>query len=399
MNLYEEIISDLLSLKTDFRINDLDETLEIKTKTGWRHMNETHEDIIKLEMQEKGYGGHKNIALSTVDRAITKRANHNRYNPIKDYFDGLPEYETRQGEYGIQPYKILEFSEYFTNPDGYFGLWLFKWMVGAIAKIVEGERNPMLVLASPQYAGKSSLCEWLCPMKDRFIRGAINPDSKDHKLRLNVVFIWEVEELEATTRRQDVASLKSFITLPSTYERPAYKKHPVHKTSMASFIGTINPDGAGFLNDTTGSTRFLVCELDAIDWQGYTANANVDDLWSEAYWFYQNMPDSWKLSPEQDAARIKINAKFEVVSALEDAILAKFEITTDQETIVTTQEIKSAIYDVYRITNEQAFYNELGRVCNKLGVKRAPRQMLNGKYLRGWKGLKMRLEETEAAPF
>ncbi len=82
----------------------------------------------------------------------------------------------------------------------------------------------MLVLAGHQRIGKSTFSRWLCPLDDRFVRGRISPDNKDHALRLATTFIWEADELGSTTKRADADALKSFLTLNEIYERPPFKK-------------------------------------------------------------------------------------------------------------------------------------------------------------------------------
>ncbi len=37
--------------------------------------------------------------------------------------------------------------------------------------------------------------------------------------------------------------------------RPPFKKYPIHKPVVTSFIGTANFDGTGVLNDSTGTSR------------------------------------------------------------------------------------------------------------------------------------------------
>jgi len=386
--MYQEITKDFNDLGYDFRINDLDETIEIKTHNrDWERMNDTHEAILKVDMAELGYGGRGKPSLNTMLNSATKLADSQRFNPIRDYFTNLDTatYTPQNGTHAPQPYIIPKFSEYFTNPDKLFGLWLFKWMVGAIAKVIESERNPMLVLSANQGIGKSYLCNWLCPIEGRFVKGPINPDSKDNRLMINDNFIWEVEELGATTRRADIESLKGFITLPFTYERPAYKKHPLRKPAMASFIGTVNNDGAGFLNDPTGSTRFLTCQIDKIDFN-YTLMSK-DKLWLEALWFYRNVYGSWKLSPEQEKMRLEANQQYELISALEDIIISHLLITHDQDDWLSTQEIRDYISEYYRANSPQLFYNEMGRVGQKLGLnrQRGPRALGSP---HGWAGIK-----------
>ena len=129
-------------------------------------------------------------------------------------------------------------------------------MVGTVAKVYEQARNPMLVLAGPQDIGKSYFVKWLCsPLPGHFMKQAINPDDKDSELRLTDTFIWEVDELPNTTTRQNSEALKSFLTMPFIKRRAAYGRYLTYKPAITLFVGTANFDGAGFLNDPTGTTR------------------------------------------------------------------------------------------------------------------------------------------------
>jgi predicted P-loop ATPase len=387
MSQYQQILEDLREVGFDFRINDLDETLEVKLNgTGWKRIDDTLEAIVKTDMRELGYGRRKKPGLAALHDAYIKLAHQQRYNPIKLYLEGL------RGKYEPStagPYKIPLLARFFKNPDGQFAEWLFKWMVGAIAKIYLGERNAMLVLVAPQRIGKSFFCGWLCPLRDRFLKSSINPDNKDHNLRLADVLIWEVEELGATTRRADIEALKAFITKPFIYERPPYGRHPIHKPANASFIGTVNYDGAGFLNDPTGTTRFLACEISHIDFD-YTVN-DVDELWGEAFWYFENMPGSWLLTDYQQEKQKQVNEQFETVSALADVIEHVFELTYNPEDFMSTQDIKNVVITRYQINNDQIFYNELGRVLTKLGLTRKREHYRPDRpHGAGWTGLKKR---------
>lgn len=390
---YKIIIDDLISQGWDFRINDLDESLEYcknsVSKGGWQRCTDVIEAVIRTEMRELGYGvsGSGKSGYSAMRDAYMTLAHTQRYNAIKDYLVGL------EGKYepGLNPYVNEHFCKHFENPDGMFSTWLFRWMVGAIAKVFQGQRNPMLVLDGPQDMGKSWLVEWLCPIKGHFIRDSINPDDKDSHLRLADMFIWEVEEADSTTRRADASALKAFITRDQVKKRPAYGRHRIDKPSLCSFIGTINFDGSGFLVDTTGNTRFLVCLIIDIDFL-YTLT-DVDLLWAEAYWYYQNVNQSWQLTKDEEQTRDRINAAYEVPSALENVINELFIITHDDRYFLSTSDIKSAVSLHYRIPSEQMFHRELARVLTKKGLKPARSSFRSGEgHRRGWKGITRRPE-------
>lgn len=383
-SIYDTVTTDLKSTGWNFRINDLDESLEYSHHGGrWELTHDTIDDIISVDMRELGYGTREKPSLTAMRECVTKLAHEQRYNPIKDYFTNL------EGKYQPQstgPYWIPMLSDHVETVDGAFEKWLFRWMVGCIAKIFEGERNPMLVLVSDQKVGKSTLCRWLCPMKDRFYQGAIKPDNKDHKISLTSNFIWEAEELGATTRRSDAEALKSFITLPEIKERLPYGKKPIRKPVSTNFIGTVNFDGAGFLVDVTGHTRFLCTEITRINFD-YSNNLHPDNLWGEAWWYYKNVPKSWELTPDEEMIQANINQEYEVVSALEDVIEMHFEVTKQQDDFLTTHQIKERIAPHFHSSSPQALQNELGRVLNKMGSTRGRLPHSKG-GLRGWHKIK-----------
>ena len=390
-SIYKTVVKDLDQCNLDFRINDLDESLEIKSPDGWVRLDDTYKSIATLKMKELGYGGKEKPAITTLWEAITAYAHSNRYNPILDYLDQVKaDYQPQLNENDSpQPYLIRQFCEhFFDNPDGAFPTWLLRFLVGAVSRARGGDRNPMLVLGGKQRVGKSKFSEWLCPIPRRFVRGAIQPDNKDHKIRQATNLLWEVDELGSTTRRRDSDALKSFISLSEIYERKPFGSFPILKTARCSFIGTANLDGVGFLNDPTGSTRFLACEIDGIDWQGYTKNYSPDQLWAEASWFQDKFGTLYQsLTPDEEELRKAINARYEIQSALGEVIENLFEITHDDDHFLTTQQIQDICLGHYRINSSQAFYNELARVLKKHGIERHKLPYrLGGK--RGWRGIK-----------
>lgn len=385
---YQTVVDDLTKRGWNFRINDLNDGLEYSVSNGgWLLCSDVIEAVIRTDMREEGYGvsGSGKPGYSAMRDAYMTLAHKQRYNPIKEYFLSL------EGKYqpNKTPYVNELFCRFFTNPDGMFSTWLFRWMTGAIAKVFDGQRNPMLVLDGPQDMGKSSLVEWLCPLKNHFIRDSINPDDKDSHLLLADMLVWEVEEADSTTRRSDASMLKAFLTRDTVKKRPAYGRHRIEKPALCSFMGTINFDGSGFLVDTTGNTRFLICLITAIDFDYVITDLNL--LWAEAYWYYKNTPQAWKLTPEEAERRDQINAEYEVPSALEEVINNLYVITNEPGDFVATADLKTQVSQYYRVTSEQLFHRELARVMTKLNLSPGRSKFSVGDgHKRGWVGLQRR---------
>ena len=89
--------------------------------------------------------------------------------------------------------------------------------------------------------------------------------------------------------------------------RKSYGKYDTIKPATASLIGTINNE-AGFLTDPTGNRRFLICRLARVNW-GYTA-LDPHQVWAEAMAMYKQIPDAYRLSPDEVKLRAAINDEY-----------------------------------------------------------------------------------------
>jgi putative DNA primase/helicase len=203
-------------------------------------------------------------------------------------------------------------------------------------------QNPVLVLDGPQNLGKSSFARWIgSPLPELMIEGPIRPDDKDHQRFLASMWIWEISELGATTRRADREALKDFITKHEVTFRKPYDRHPVSKPALASFIGTINNEN-GFLTDPTGNRRFLTVRLKSIDWR-YLDEIDINQLWAQAYALYKDGA-SWTLTPVEIAARDARNAEYMVEDPYEGWILKYYDADESQtDWLTTTTEITDCL--------------------------------------------------------
>jgi len=279
-------LAALATLGYSFRLNILDDTVEVNESP----LTDILIAQIRTRMRDIGYIKY----LGAMEDAYTTVAANNPYHPIKAYLESL--------KWDGKPY-IDTLATYFTDTQGIFGLWLKKWLVGAVGKVYGQAQNYMFVLEGRQDKGKSYFSKWLCPLPKYFVETSIRPDDKDYLIRLAKTWIWEVTELGATIRKADREALKAFITLGDITARKSYGKRDINKPALASFIGTVN-DEAGFLNDPTGSRRFLACTLTHIDWS-YT-QINVSDIWAEAYHLYQS-GYSWRLTTDEQKRQAEIN--------------------------------------------------------------------------------------------
>lgn len=311
--------------------------------------------------------------LMAVEDAVMVDAADNAYHPIKDYlsslvWDGKPHIARLAAAFTCSDPPVL-------YPDGtsapLIQVYLWRWLIGAVAKAYGEHQNMMLVIAGPQKIGKSYLARWLARnIPSYFTEAPINVTDKDTDVRLMSNFLWEVSELDATTRKADVSALKAFITKRVVTVRKSYGKHDTVKPALASLIGTVN-ESTGFLSDETGNRRFLVASITSIDW-GYTA-IDVDQVWAEAMHAYQ-AGEMWQLTDAESDMQTGQNKLHEVESVLEDWIRQHFTIDpTAYAQRMTAGEIIDTLrsrYDIRLSGSERAQAMELSRVMTRLGVKK-----------------------------
>lgn len=353
----QDYVDALQYLGYDFRLNECGGILEINSQPH----NDPLSAKIRSQMQDLGYS-----QTRRMEDAYYSQAYDQRYHPVKDYLNGLV------WDGGGHIARLASFFQDIHEPingQAVFHLWLRRWLIGAVAKVMESAENIMLVLDSIQGKGKSSFARWLASgLPDYYLEESINPDDKDSYVRLIEKWIWEVGELGATTRRADVEALKQFITKRIVTVRRSYGRYDIHQPSMASLIGTVNNE-AGFLHDTTGNRRYLVVTLRSIDWQGYI-QMDVNQVWAEAVALYR-AGESWRLTADEQVVRDAINKDYETADPIEDALRRYFLLTPGDATGGWLS--SEAILDVLHergFRKDKATSMAVAGACKRLGLVR-----------------------------
>lgn len=374
-----DYVAALRLLGYEFRMNALSDVVEVNGEP----ISDPTASRIRTDLRDSGID-----TVRIAEDVWIAHAQANGYHPIRDYLNGL--------QWDGKPH-IDRFAGYFEDahqrdgldhPCPVFHTYLRRWLIGAVAKALDGEQNMMLVLDGEQRIGKSSLVRWLASgvPHDYFIEAPIHPDDKDHRVYLASKWVWEVMELGSTTRRQDIDALKGFITLRDVTVRAAYGRYSMRKPALASFIGTVNKDAErGFLVDPTGNARFMVCTLTKIDWRGYTKAIDPSQLWAEAVALYR-AGEAWQLTLDERKLQSELNERYEADRGVLDWILATCDITESQVDFTTTQQIAAKLQEAgYRAGNTDVLHRDVGYALRKLGLEKGQRRV-SGKGKAGTMG-------------
>ncbi len=389
----EKIESDLGDWGYTFSMCELDDTIEV----NGRRIDDIMAAKMRTDARDHKYGGKYGTPLTAMEDIVRVLAARNSYHPVRRYLDDLV--WDKQDHFAVLAKHLSDkhtpiiYNESTREPVVKVFLW--RWMLGAVAKAytVEGNvkpQNPMLVLSGMQGLGKSTFASWICPLPDLFIESSIDPDSGDHLRYLVTKWIWEVGELGATTRRSDREALKSFLTKQEATFRKPYDHHPVIKPSLASFIGTVNPMNTGFLDDPTGSRRFLVTELQGID-HSYIRTVDVHQVWAQVVATYRNDQNAWRLLPVEDEKRLSINDENEVERPYEGLLSHIFDIDPLRtDWWMPTHEIADAIKTYGdAIFDETRHHGVLGATLRGFGLERKQNR-IGGDQTWGYYGISLR---------
>lgn len=370
-------VKTLTQLGYSFRLNECGDIVEVNDS----RLEDIQLATIRARMRAQGFK-----VASAVEDVIKMQAGRNRYHPIKNYLMSAgTDYDGQQHI----AFLTAHFKES-TEPHKLFGLWLRKWLIGTVAKVMGGgdNQNAMLVIDGPQGIGKSVFAYWLCsPLPRYFIEGAINTDDKDSLIRLISNWIWEVSELGATTRRSDIESLKAFISQRMVTVRRPWGRMDMVKPAMASLIGTVN-NSAGILADQTGNRRFLSSTIEEIDWN-YSTAVEPNQVWGEAFTAYIQS-EKWEPTADERQQLAENNDGFRVPNPVEGYLIKLYYIDpqdiasfTKTDTIVAKLQTQG-----YRASSSRAVAMHVAAALKEMRVKRGRRPARTGP--RGYIGVRER---------
>lgn len=368
-----------------FAMNEMDDSVEVN---GLR-MTDARRCVILTALMDKGITRKQDAEI-----VWTKVAHDNRYHPIQAKLEALAR------EWDGYTW-IDKLATYFDNPDDMLATYLTRWLVGCVAKVFEHGQNSMIVIDGPQGIGKSYLFEWLAMVFGEvyLCKKAIRPDNKDDELAAIRKFVWLNDELGATTRRQDVEALKSFVTSIFHTVRPPYGRDTITKPQLANFCATINGAG-GFLTDRTGNRRFMVCRVEFINWD-YAKNINPAQVWAEAVNLYKQ-GEPWRLTTEEAKAQEALNQGYLTENPVEELVKRLYRLHPGrQDYWQFTSDIIERLRENGAGNNPNQIAKDLGVFLAANGHESSTRRLPNsGSRARGWYGLEpvpTDMEESQEA--
>ena len=374
--LIDKVENYLLS-KYRFRYNVITGCLEYRTvsKKVWHKMNDYTENSMLRELL-------KNKVKSNISalRNLLYSDFCELFNPFETYFKSLAPWDGQTDH-------IAQLADTITTT--HQDLWhtcFKKWIVAMVGCVLDENtiNQTVIVFSGKQGVGKTTWMERLVPkeLKQYLFSGTINPNNKDTLIHLAECMLINLDELE-NLNRTEIGSLKELITKTHIRIRRAYGHNNETLPRCASFAGSVNT--AQFLNDTTGSRRFLSFEVTEIKYEHKVA---LNDVYSQALHLFMNDFRFW-FDRDEITQINDNNEQYQLRSPEEELLLTWFEpvkLNPDGSPSIpypqylNASQIAAKLAEKAKITVTDGTVNKIGKALRKHGFHRVKKSQ-NYSYL------------------
>ena len=348
-------LENFLSGKYIFRHNIVSGKLEFQYfgKKKWNVMN----DFIENSMLRECLKARIKTNLSSL-RNLLYSDFCQLFNPFEDYFYNLPKYD-EQTDYITQLANTIT-----TTKQELWQQCFKKWLVAMVGCVLDDKviNHTVIVFSGKQGLGKTTWVEKLVPkqLKEYLFSGTINPNNKDTLVQLAECMLINLDELE-NLNRSEIGSLKEIITKTQIRMRKAYGHNNETMPRRASFAGSVNT--AQFLNDSTGSRRFLCFELEGIQYQH---DVDINMAFSQALFLFKSGFRFW-FDQEEIKSITENNEQYQLRSPEEELLLTWFEPIERENAnaFLNTSQIAAKLAEKAKINITDGTINKLGKALKK----------------------------------
>lgn len=361
-------IEKFLSERYEFRFNEVTNKLEYRKKGNafYIPITDFRENSLLREL--------KKAQVRCTGTTLRETLNSDFcpvYNPFITYFNSLPAWDGETDHLGALAKTVSTTRQ---------ELWEFcfrRWFIAMVACAIKDDiqNQTVIVFSGRQGVGKTTWMLNLVPqqLKEYCYSGTINPNNKDTLIHLAECLLINLDELE-NLNRSEIGTLKEIITKSQIRMRRAYGRNNETSPRRASFAGSVNTKQ--FLNDTTGSRRWLCFEVTEIK---YNHNIDMAQVFAQALHLFKNGERFWFDREEINLINAN-NEQYQMKSVEEELLLTWFEKPKDpaQAQYLSTSEIATKLSSHVKINVSGSTINLLGKALHKHGYVRKKK---SGRYV------------------
>lgn len=370
-------IQDYLASNYNFRFNIVTKRLEYRKIDGNIFINVTDRDL-------------NSIWLSCIENEIDCSKSNIRnilnsdfsqvFNPFREYFDNLEEFNGQ-----VDHIKMLTDCFKLVNEEDrdYFEKYFKVFIRGIAGCAYNNEPNhTCLTLVGKQGIFKTTALNYLCPksLRHKYLYSGSILGDKDSQIRMSTCFLINNDEF-STLNRTDIETFKSMLTIKEINVRLPYGHYAESLLRHASFVGSLNKQC--FLNDTTGSRRFLIFEVENIKIDQLT-QIDMDYIYSQAFSEYKS-GEQYYLKQEDNVMIQSNNRKYDEFSQIEELLMKRFKVPQENKTknYLTATQIAEEIFHVLKRKPSETDIRKVGNLMTKHGFEQKSKR-INGVFNRYW---------------
>ncbi len=286
-----EIFFNIIANKFMYRIIYESEYMEMNLDNIYRELKKHH------------------LSYSHSDlKSLLKSDFTTKVNVFKEYFENLTPWDGTDIIARLAEYVKVQDLTKKTNERERFNRMFKKTLVRMVACSLEAGFNKQCftLVHDKQNSGKSTFLRWLCPPTLADYYSEAVGISKDDLIALTENFIINIDEL-STLSKYDINALKSVMSKDRVKVRLPYGERPEMLQRRCNFVASTNR--LEFLNDETGSVRWVCFLLSSINWD-YKKDIDINKVWSQAYHLFQTTKFNYQLTPAEIAENELANKTF-----------------------------------------------------------------------------------------
>ena len=294
------------------------------------------------------------------------------YHPLRDYLDGLPEWDGR--DY-IDELASMVHVEGCTQEmhNRYFKM----WMVAMVAAWCDDRavNHEILAYIGAQGKYKTTFMTHLLPpvLADYFAMKTFRGKAdKDDRLALTELALVDLDDMDSL-KPAEVEQLKALVTDPEVNLRPVYERYAVRRKHIASFCATGN--NPRFLTDLTGNRRWLPFRIAGID-SPFAHEYPYGGIYAQAYHLWRTGFRYW-LDEADDAELALHHRQFEELTIEEELIYTYLRVPGENETgefLTTTRIIELIGHSIHAPLDKR----KVGRAMARMGFEQRHTRKANG---------------------
>jgi predicted P-loop ATPase len=288
-----------------------------------------------------------------LNDALTYQARKFSFHPVRKYLETVAR--------TVKPININDLSaRYFGTEDVLYDIFLKRWLIGAVARIMEPgcKLDTALILQGDQGVKKSTFFGTLGGTW--FDDSLSDLGNKDSLLILHKCWIQELGEFEKISSKRAAGEIKAFLARRSDCFRKPYGREAQDHARMFVLCGSVNK--LGFLLDETGNRRFWIIPLgDGIDKIEINLLAQERDaIWAGAVQAYRR-GEQWWLTDQEQYLSSQNNERFELMDEWQPEV----ETYIQTHETVSVKEILERQFEILPAQQDKASQMRVATILNR----------------------------------